>query len=93
MEFKDCKKVWYDELLWDVVENIEIDVKQGYLLVKRTEDENYIVMELIDTHNEIVYPDTIKVRELIDGIVKIEKQSNKIKEELCGIWLGMFKEK
>lgn len=100
---KLTKKVWYDDLLWDVVEVISPTPYDHYLLLKR-EMENEIHkdgitpvdMILLDTGSYEFYPNTRRVR----GIMKERKIVRERQREqqavqrriLTNAWLACFKD-
>ena len=95
---KVTKRVWFNDILWDVVKIISPTKHNHYILIQRKRidqrvygtDVNPIDMKLIDCGNNEFYPDTKKVGKLMKEQSKQKCDYGEAKAKLSDIWLDLF---
>jgi hypothetical protein len=83
------KKVWYQETLW-TVRSVQSSKHDDFLILQ-CGTENDFEMICIDAQNQDFYPDSPKVRKIMEEILAArktyEQTQEKYKEELDIVWL------
>ncbi len=94
---KLTKKLWLNGELWDVVQVLRPTKYDVYILVQRKRIDqihcetkvNPINMRLIDCGNDVFYPDTKEVRELLEKINYHTNYCDAPKRILEDMWLNL----
>lgn len=101
MKKKIGKKVWFNQILWDVVKVISPTKFDHFILIKRIRKDQVhsetkihpVEMKLIDCHNDEFYPDTMPIRMIMNLLGEYREDKKKLKEKLQDIWMETVSEK
>lgn len=98
---KLTKSVWFDDVLWKVEQVLSPNKYNDFLVLSRKNDDSIhedgetvpVEMVLIDAHNDIFFPNTKRVRELMEKRNKVAEKYHEVRDrqnrELSSVWCDM----